>query len=308
MSDDDSGPLRGVRDKCSLEIGDVPDAADQADLRSKLRAGDIVLFKTSDNWLSRVITTLDGYWTHAGIIVDTEADDGPHVVHAVVPRPIQQPLSVVAQAKNDGFAVGRPTACVDNPDLGIEAAEWALRFADPANENTVYGGSELGEACALLLRGNIAAVRLEADGYKEAATDEWDVVDDYPEFEGTCSGLVYQCYERAGHKLAFEPAPGLWRDEESDTIRTRDRSDFVVPGDRELVRAESLQRFSTMAFYARLLGKAAPAFLSGITRTELAVASGISPADLWTTTDPATRLFGSAEYGRMARDFVSDCP
>lgn len=303
--------LRGVRDKCDLGLALVPAADNETDLASRIAVGDIAFFKTSDQWLSRTITGLDGYWTHSGIIVETDSDQGPMIVHSVLQGTCKEPLSVVAASKSDGFAVGRPKEAIADPTLGRRAAQVAEDLAS-SDVKSKYGGGELGEACAVLIRGNLAAVkqalRQRLGQIVRESTAEPELWDRNETFEATCSGLVYHCYSAAGVKLDFTPSPGLRRDDEHGTIRTADSSDFVVPGHPDLVTAESMRSSNEMKIYSRLMAQALPGFFDGMTTEQLPIAKTISPGDLWTTTDPTTRCYGSADAKAKATAFVADCP
>lgn len=308
----------GIRSVCDLGLRIVPSVDEDMSFEA-MEPGDIVFFRTSSNWLSRLITSLDGYWSHTALYVG----DGL-VAHVAIGGASVLPLEQMVGMYSDGVAFARPER---SRQERFRAAEWASNFS-PENPNrplSKYSGSDLGLAFGLLCRAkaNGGRERLPPveDGDTEFLSDEF-LIDDGLEsvsgkkiFESTCSGFVYQCYDQdSATPLEIEPAPGL-RVEDGRLFFPEGPAlmDELLAEEPPGATDEALEglfdiNWREMKDRAHFVAEVATSTIKfAIASGGVAIHDGVSPADLWCSPEVAGHHFLRQDHLDKALVAASHC-
>ncbi len=300
----------GTRTVCDLDLRSVNTVA--TPWADSLEPGDLVLFRGTDNWLSRLITSLDGYWSHSGIYIG-----GPRmsIAHAATGGVSEVPFDEIQAMYGAGVGIARPAR---SREQRAKAAAWAIELCEQGRDghSTAYSGDDLGLAFGILLRARMRGGREKLppagddDVDLDGATNEGMV----PAFSSTCSGFVYQCYsEGAGEALTVEPAPGLLIEDgklcfpEGPSLFDELFNNETDPGDPDL---EALPRPDWGAWRdrARLVADAAASSTSVLLlQNDVELEKGVSPADLWCSPDIGDRWFLLEQHQTMALEATKDC-
>lgn len=303
----------GVRTVCDLNLRDI-------DLRDhdQLEPGDIVVFRNQDNWMSKVITALDGHWSHASIYVG-----GDRIAHAHAGGIDTAPLADVAEGK-EGYAAARP----DLPkEVRDRAAQRAVELADLPG--TQYSGHDLGLAFAVLCRLKLEEVKqvladfdpddigdegLEGLGGFEGFRDLWTRA----EVEHTCSGFVYECYARGTQPLSIVPARGIQvengmlvfgiTNDESYMEALAAIDDIEDDEDADDGLELALTDWAKWKPQLKFLAKVGVGMVGLIDNGGVPLGKAVTPADLWCSPTIGDRWFLDQNGRAIALDLSQHCP
>lgn len=280
-----------MRTICDLDLR-------SADVRDKaeLEPGDIVVFRANNNWISKLISSLDGYWSHSSIYVG----DG-NVAHAYSSGIGVMPLETVAGYYDEGYATARPNRTAAQR---AAAAREARKLA--ATRGAEYSGRDLGLAFAMLCRVKMRSL-LDAhfgfppdDGLE--TIDGLEALLTRADVEMTCSGFVYACYAAANDPapLAIEPAPGLELRGGSLFVRKDLESAGSID---EMTIYEAMQiddglegfelpNWKALKSKLGLLAEAGFGIAKNMVDGEsVSIEAGVTPGDLWCSPEIAERWF-----------------
>lgn len=306
---------RRLRNICDLGLGDL-DVLDP----DELQPGDILVFRANNNRLSKLITSLDGYWSHSAIYVG-----GGDVAHSYTAGIGLMSFETITSHYDEGYAVARPNRTEEQRNA---AADYARRIA--ATPDTEYSGRDLGLAFALLARVRIREFLDSLRLPPEATINDEGLGAFFQraEVEKTCSGFVYSCYAGAnGGKpgpLAVVPAPGIALRDGLLSVRSNleamtSPAEATDPADMSILAAamslgdddlESLARVDWAALKPKLdmFGGAGIAILQNIfSGDEIPIEAGVTPADLWCSPEIADRWFLTHEGQKIAKIRSEDC-
>jgi len=278
-----------------------------SDRSAGLELGDIVVGRGAGSWISRLITALDGYWSHASIHVGDGlvAEANSHgICTTSIDRFIARYPEGVARARTRF-----PTT------VRSAAAGWARDLAGGRGGQSAgkYSGRDLGMAFALLLRAR-ARGGLEQLPVLTAESDLEGIFSS-DGFKSTCSGLVYRAYrDGGGVELNIVPAPGILVHDDG-RLSFPDEDDLferLTAEDQGLQTLESLlpgrSDMEAWRDKARLLAGAAAGWVSLVPKDRtVAVESGVTPGDLWCSPDVTQRRFFSADHAATALSAIAHC-
>lgn len=302
---------RGLRTICSLGLRDVEACDGSGNGPVQLEPGDMIFGRATGNWLSRVITDLDGYWSHSAIYVG-----GGEVAHAYSAGVHTMALTELAGYYPDGMGMARPGV----PEAQRRAAaDWAREIATSAGPfHASYSGRDLGMAWALLRRVRASAADALPDpddavdrglGADVSALD--DGLERIEIFESTCSGFVFRAYDQVGDSvLSIVPAPGI--ELVDGLLRPRDEPDLwtvlTEPAERSVL-APASATMRNWAVKAEMMADALKGWLDSQDQLDegIPLAQGVTPADLWCSPTVSHRLFFTEHHRQVALAASADC-
>lgn len=306
----------GLRSVCAMRLRHL-DAGVAPDGGYELQPGDVIVGRTTGNWLSAMIAELDGYFTHATIYVG----DGT-VAHAYSSGVSTMAVDELGSHYPDGMAVASPDRSVEQRAMAVA---WAMDLATPAPDrpSPQYSGKDLGMAWALLQQVKaIAARRLPTavpDGPGFAPAGSGDELEPVERFESTCSGFVFRAYsEGANAPLEIVPAPGVLL--EDGLLRPADEDDPLwdelanepVPADADAVAQPSALRRPDWKLWrnrARMMKEALAGWLEAQDEFDkgIPLAQGVTPGDLWCSPDIKERVFHTTHARDVANKVTEHC-
>lgn len=309
MAADNSGDIKpergaGIRSVCDLNLTSAEHLNAESAIEDQLEPGDLILFRNTDNALSRLIASLDGYWCHSGIYVG----DGV-IVHAALAGVGEVGVGGLIEAFPEGMALARPA---QSPELRARAAAWARDLADPGNnvKPARYSGRDLGLAWTLLSRaekrGGLAVLPENDDEDDDAAA----AGESSNNYESTCSGLAYRAYAEAAEALEIVTAPGIVNEDGRLRLLTEDEAlaGALSSDVEEAVAAGPMgDTITTWKRKANLLLQAGRARASLVEDGSIPIHQGVSPADLWCSPSIAYRAFLKPEHAALAKEACADC-
>ena len=296
----------GVRTVQDLGFDEVDVLAEDGEPADLLEPGDILLCRGTNNWLSDLISSLDGFWTHSAVY----GGDGL-VVHAYTAGVGTIGIADFLARYPGGVGVARPAFSAAER---AEAAEFARTLAalDGTDDEARYSGWDLGVAYALLRRARErgAPVLRGGDGLEFLDWLPW-CGDDVEYFAATCSGMVYRCYsDGADYPLSITPAPGLAVEDQM----------LIFPNNKDLysAAAEAAVIDEKLASDLERIGRpdlghwrdrfllvggalAGWAFFASDDKRSVPLVKGVTPSDLWCSPDIAQRWFVTREHAEIAR-------
>ena len=302
----------GTRSVCDLGLQQTAALPSNEPLADLLEVGDLLLCRSTGNWLSDLIAGLDGYWTHSALYCGNST-----IVHAYTAGVGQVGLDKFVGTYPDGLAVARPSRSLAEREA---AAKCALDLAEADPGDVAYSGWDLGVAFAVLRRAQARGAWRSLpgdDGLESMEHMLWNR-DGITEFSSTCSGLVYRCYsEGAKAPLKITPAPGLDVEDEQLVFPTDDEALYkaavaeTAAGEEWAPELEGFGRPDLSRWKDKFLliggALAGWAFYAAADDRSVPLKQGVSPSDLWCSDDISQRWFVSDEHAKKATEATSGC-
>lgn len=270
-----------------------------------LLPGDVIFAKGRAP-ISRVVSFLNGYWSHSALFCGG-ADRS--VVHASLPGVISEPIdSFIGHYPRGQVAFARPTC---EAPRRHDAVEWALARAERESESDAadpYSGRDLGLAAALLLRATVGDLL----GWVERGDDEIrEITDELTSVQlierdrtWTCAGLVWDAYMTGADRPIRPSFLEIMRvDEERLVVRGKPHDDELHERALSLLSVRGVDATSLIGDDARaklrswgqlvdIVSAAVPELRHATDpRVGMQVVTAVGPNDLWHSPDLSERTF-----------------
>jgi len=275
--------FRGPRTPSDYGFGSPIDSSVFNRYDIALQPGDLIFARSEANPLARLISRLDGWFSHVGLVVG--GPDGElMIVHVQEGGVVQEQLrSLVDSDRYTCVVAARPTGLKDAPHVGLNVADHAVRLS---GSRTRYDTESAGLVASLLARAGKEAREL---GKYHESSDAENEARRLP--DGTiaysCSSFVWSAFKDAQVDLPLQfppvvdltPAGLLIHSEESFLA-----SALGWDGNESVVQS------ATLPPLLRMVLAAVPAIIRGHRdQRALPVEHAVTPGDIYLATSPDQR-------------------